>query len=261
MTVYGHNIIYGGWGDGVIHGGPGNSAISGAEAPTDAFTDSFNMYGHITEAQYLTTGVADTVLTDYVLNTAPIRTDFFHPFNPGNAAGFMPNSDPPNGNQGRGFNIGKSLYFNAEDPRRQILLFPGVVDPNVAADGLMPTTGFNPLDCEWGTGAPGTSICANAGTPGLPFFMTFNQVDPNLPIDTTWNQPAGYLPDRVTGDKAIYGDLGNDYIVAGMGRARGYSGLGFSPIPPPAPPTGAQPPQPTPPPNSTGSNRPARPPA
>src|SRR5262249_37878115 len=153
-------------------------------------------------------------------NSKPLETDFFHPFNPGNSAGFMPETDPPNGNQGRGFNIGKSLYFNAEDPRRLVLLFPGVIEPGVASDGLMPTTGFNPLDCEWGTGNPTTSICADASAPGLPFFLTSNQLDPNLPIDTTWNAPAGFLPDPVTGDKAVFGDLGNDYLVAGMGRVR-----------------------------------------
>ncbi|HKN51963.1 MAG TPA: hypothetical protein VJX66_05650, partial [Amycolatopsis sp.] len=89
----------------------------------------------------------------------------------------------------------------------------------------LPTTGFNPLDCEW-TGAIG-SACADATAAGLPFFMTFNQVDPNLPIDTTWNQPAGFQPDPVTGDKALFGDLGDDYIVSGMGRVRVYGGWGF----------------------------------
>ncbi|MBV8195588.1 MAG: hypothetical protein JOY80_08675, partial [Candidatus Dormibacteraeota bacterium] len=229
---YGHNIVYGGWGNGVIHGGPGNSAISGAEAPVLGYTDNFNLYGNETPAQYMSTATADINLVDYVLNTRPVETDFFRPFNPGNVAGFMPNSDPPNGNAGRGYNIGKSLYFNAEDPRRQIQLWgiagvAGVFDPNVASDGLMPTTGFNPLDCEWGTGSPSTANCADSTGHGLPFFLTFNQVDPNLPVDTTWNAPAGYLPDPVTGDKAIFGDLGNDYLVAGMGRVRVYGGWGF----------------------------------
>jgi hypothetical protein len=227
--VYGHNIIYGGWGNGVVHGGPGDSAISGAEAPITGYADNFNLFGkgpNATEAGYLANGATDTNPTDYVINTAAIETDFFHPYNPGNAAGFEPVSDPPNGNSGRAFNIGKSLYFNAEDPRRQTELFPGptVFDTNIAADGFTNVGGFNPLDCEW-TGAIG-SQCADSTKTGLPFFMTFNQVDPNLPIDTTWNGPAGFQPDPVTGDKAIFGDLGNDYIVAGMGRVRVYGGWG-----------------------------------
>jgi hypothetical protein len=230
-TNYGHNIIYGGWGNGVVHGGPGDSAISGAEAPTLSYADNFNMYGNTTQAQYLSTGVADTVVTDYVLNKAPIETDFFHPFNPGNAAGYMPITDPPNGNQGRGFNIGKSLYFNAEDPRREILLFPGVIDPNVTSDGLLPGVGLNPLDCEWAPGASSTPtqapVCVDATAAGLPFFLAFNPTDPNLPLDTTWFTGTGDPQMPVTGDKAIFGDLGNSYIVAGMGRARVYGGWGF----------------------------------
>ena len=78
----------------------------------------------------------------------PIETDFYRPFNPGNPAGYMPDTNPPNGNQGRGFNIGKSLYFDAEDPRRQVDLFPTVVDPTVTSDGLT-GPGFNPLLCKW----------------------------------------------------------------------------------------------------------------
>ncbi len=233
--IYGHNIIYGGWGNGVVHGGPGNSAISGAEAPTLGYADNFNMYGNETQAQYLSSGNGDTVVTDYVLNKAPIETDFFHPVNPGNADGYMPNSDPPNGNQGRGYNIGKSLYFNAEDPRRQVLLFPTVIDPTVTSDGLT-APGYNPLDCEWAAGATSTPgappACTDAtgtgsATLGLPFFLTFNPTDPNLPLDTSWYPGTGDPQMPVTGDKALFGDLGNDYIVGGMGRVRVYGGWGF----------------------------------
>src|SRR5258708_16185718 len=175
------------------------------------------------------TQIAATALTAYALTKSRVETDFSHPFNRGNAAGFMPNSDPPHGNAGRGFNIGKSLYFNAEDVRRQIQLFPTVIDPTVVADGLTPA-GMNPLDCEW-TGAIG-SACADSTKAGLPFFMTFNQVDANLLIDAVWNKPAGFLPDPVTGDKSLFGDLGNDYIVAAMGRVRVYCGWGSEPYSP-----------------------------
>ena len=48
-------------------------------------------------------------------------------------------------------------------------------DPNVASDGLMPTTGFNPLVCEW-TGAIG-STCADSTAAGLPYY---DAVDPDL---------------------------------------------------------------------------------
>ncbi len=217
-TVYGHNIIYGGWGNGVIQAGPGDSALSGAEAPTLSYADNFDMYGGKTptldrqnQATYMSTGVASENVLDYVLNTVPIETDFFHPVNPGNAAGYMPYSDPPNGNQGRGYNIGKSLYFNAEDPRRQILLFPTVVDPTASTvDGLTPTTGYNSLDCEWAAGMlslPGqTPACTDAlnGATGLPFFMNFNPTDPNLPLDQIWSPNTGVS--RGAGDRR-QGDL------------------------------------------------------
>src|SRR5260370_1790407 len=62
--------------------------------------------------------------------------------------------------------------------------------------------------------------------------MTFNKVAASLPIDAVWNKPAGFLPDPVTGDKSLFGDLGNDYIVAGMGRVRVYGGWGFPLIEP-----------------------------
>ena len=217
---YGHNIIYGGWGNGVVHGGPGQSAISGAEAPILGYADNFNMYGNTTAAAYMATGVADTVLTDYVINKAPIETDFYRPFNPGNPVGYMPNTDPPNGNQGRGFNIGKSLYFDAEDPRRQVDLFPTVVDPTVTGDGLT-AAGFNPLLCKWT--APQTPTSQGC----LPFFLTFDPTDPAMPLDQTWYPGTGDPQMPVTGDKALFGDLGNDYIVAGMGRVRVYGGWGF----------------------------------
>src|SRR5260370_5468230 len=57
--------------------------------------------------------------------------------------------------------------------------------------------------------------------------MTFNKVAASLPTDAVWSKPAGFLPDPVTGDKSLFGDLGNDYIVAGMGRVRVYGGWGF----------------------------------
>ncbi len=216
---YGHNIIYGGWGSGVVHGGPGQSAISGAEAPIVGYADNFNLYGNETQAQYLSTGVADTVLTDYVLNKAPIETDYYHPFNPGNPAGYMPETNPPNGNEGRGYNIGKSLYFDAEDPRRQVDLFPSVIDPTVTSDGLT-AAGYNPLLCKW------TAPQTPQGAGCLPFFLTFDPTDPALPLDTTWYPGTGDPQMPTTGDKALFGDLGEDYIVAGMGRDRVYGGFG-----------------------------------
>ncbi|HET7466406.1 MAG TPA: hypothetical protein VFL29_07050 [Candidatus Dormibacteraeota bacterium] len=209
---FGHNIIYGGWGNGVVHGGPGNSAVSGAEAPVLGFTDNFSLWGSGSPTSPDTLGL----VADFVLNKAPIETDFYHPFNPGNPAGWMPPVDPPNGNQGRGFNIGKSLYFDPENPRRQVNLYwdgTNVVNPTPSDS--------NPL------------VCGPAGPSCLPFFLTFDPTDPAMPLDNTWApnntscSSGQCLVEPVTGDKALFGDLGNDYIVGGMGRVRVYGGWGY----------------------------------
>jgi len=57
--------------------------------------------------------------------------------------------------------------------------------------------------------------------------MTFDPTALNMPLDTSWNPGTGDPQMPVTGDKAIFGDLGNDYIVAGMGRVRVFGGWGF----------------------------------
>ena len=96
--LYGHNIIYGGWGNGVIHAGPGDSAIYGAEAPALSYVDNFDMQGNQT-------------------NTAAIESDFYHPVNPGTPAGFTPLTAIVHGNAARTGDLGKSSYFDGTDPR------------------------------------------------------------------------------------------------------------------------------------------------
>jgi hypothetical protein len=195
---YGHNIIYGGWGGGVIHGGPGQSAISGAAAPVLGYADNFDMNG-------------------IAVNAAALRTDFYHPSNPGNAMGWFPLADNGNGNAARALMAGKASYFDPEDPRRQIWLNPTVS----VANGI-----FNPLDCKWTTGQnPSAAGC-------LPWFLTFDPTDPAMSLDNRWfpgtacSNGLTCAPEPVTGDKAIFGDLGNSWIVAGMGRVRVYGGWG-----------------------------------
>jgi len=188
---FGHNVIYGGWGGGVIHGGPGQSALSGTEAPGStsksgvietAFTDNYNLNGD-------------------QLNAAPIETDWYHPFNPGNPMGWVPLNANLHGNAARASQIGKATYFNTEDPRRKVMLNAG---------------GTN---CVWAAGADWTTCAFN-------WFLNFDPTDPALELDTRWYFNTGHPQEPVTGDKAIFGDLGNDWIVAGMGRVRVYGGWG-----------------------------------
>jgi Ca2+-binding RTX toxin-like protein/outer membrane protein OmpA-like peptidoglycan-associated protein len=65
------DIIYGGWGHDAIHGGAGDDAVSGAEAMQVSYTNNYDMNG-------------------VKLNGAAIRSDYLHPFNPGNVLGYNP---------------------------------------------------------------------------------------------------------------------------------------------------------------------------
>jgi hypothetical protein len=180
---FGHNIIYGGWGDGAIHGGPGQSALSGAEAPVVSYLDNFDMNGD-------------------KLNSVAIRSDWYRPFNPGNPMGWHPLGETANGNAARTDVIGKASYFDPNDPRREILL---------NADGTL---------CKWAAGTtPESAGC-------LPWFLNFDPTDPGMPLDTKWSAGTGLPQNRVTGDKTIFADLGNSWIVAGMCRCRIYGGWG-----------------------------------
>jgi hypothetical protein len=122
------------------------------------------------------------------LNTSVIETDWYHPFNPGNPMGFNTTSS-------------QLSYFDPNDPRREIML---------NADGSL---------CKW------TAPATGAGCP-YNWFLNFNPNDPGLPLDNRWYQGTGHPQEPVTGDKAIFGDLGNDWLVAGMGRVRVYGGWG-----------------------------------
>ena len=73
MPLDANDIIYGGLGNDSIHGGAGDDAISGAEAPVSGYTDAYAINAAQTGAK---------------LNTAPIESDYSHPYNPGNPLGY-----------------------------------------------------------------------------------------------------------------------------------------------------------------------------
>jgi len=119
-TKYENDIIYGGWGTDSIHGGPGSDAISGAEAPVVAYTNNYDMNG-----------------VQLNLN-GPLRSDWYHPYNPGNVLGFNPataqfalwNGTPPRVN-----------------PRTKVML-----DPNTGA--LCTDTQVSAGGCDTGDKCP-----------------------------------------------------------------------------------------------------------
>jgi hypothetical protein len=188
QPLFGHNIIYGGWGGGVIHGGPGQSAISGAEAPELGFTNNYNLNGDQLNS------------AAFGFSATPFETDWYHPFNPGNPMGWVPQTATLHGNANRATLQGKAAYFNTEDVRRKTMLN---------------TDGTN---CMWTTG-DWTQCAYN-------WFLNFDPAEAGLPLDTKWYPGTGLPQNPVTGDKAIFGDLGNSWIVAGMCRCRVYGGWG-----------------------------------
>src|SRR3954471_13242206 len=92
-----NDVIYGGLGNDSIHGGAGDDAISGAEAPSIAYTNNYDQNG--------------------VLLRADLRSDFFHPLNPGNVLGYNPNASSATGTM--------FALYAPNEPLRETLLTPG----------------------------------------------------------------------------------------------------------------------------------------
>jgi Ca2+-binding RTX toxin-like protein len=170
------DIIFGGLGNDWIHGGSGDDAISGAEALPLSYTQ-------IQDANLNVTGIAET--------------DFYHPFNPGDALRFNaidPNSKHP-AIAGR---TGEFALYDENDPFRQVLLNP---------DGTLNKTGT-----------------------GLQFFLNFNQNEgvfvPAGVSQQNGNQTVSYGSAHNDGNDVLFGDNGNDWIVGGTGRDHMYGGWG-----------------------------------
>lgn len=196
---YGHNVIYGGWGSDSIHGGPGDSAISGAEAPTYAFTDNFS--NTCTFSATAPTGERCTPTDVHQLNKAAIRSDWYHPYNPGNVLGWT----TPTTHHGPNPPDGKFKMFTGTDPRRKVML---------TSTGAL---------CKWGTGYAAPTR-TKAGC--LPWIMDYTPADLAVePVNTTWANGT-YGPTPWSGTDVIFGDLGNDWIMGGQGRTQVFGGFG-----------------------------------
>ena len=136
--LYANDIVYGGLGHDAIHAGAGDDAISGAEAPVVSYTNNYDK----------TTGAK--------LNGAPLRTDFHHPFNPGNVLGYVPATT-------------KLAQYDALDARRRVQLDPvtGTLWKGAPAGGLTWLLDFEslegPIDTQW---VVGQSTYAGVATDG-----------------------------------------------------------------------------------------------
>src|SRR5262249_21452653 len=156
------------------HGGSGDDAISGAEALPLSYTQ-------VQDAGLNVTGIA--------------KTDYFHPFNPGDALRFNP-IDPNARHPNIAGRTGEFALYDENDPLRQILL---------NLDGTL-----------------------NKTSTGVQFFLNFNQNEGVFVPGgiTSGNQSVTYGPAHNDGNDRIFGDNGNDWIVGGTGNDHMYGGWG-----------------------------------
>jgi hypothetical protein len=128
-----------------------------------------------------------------------VQTDFFHPFNPGDVLHFGADSNTWKvTHKGRG---GEFLLYDEYDPRRAIL--------------------FNADGSVWKTGAAPTAY---------QYFLNFDATDGRVTalgcVQPT-NQGCALMASVNTdGDDAIFGDLGNDWMVGGTGKDTIWAGWG-----------------------------------
>ena len=174
VPLYANDIIYGGLGNDSIHGGPGDDAMSGAEAPVQSYANNYDANG-------------------VQLNTAPIETDFYHPFNPGNALGYNPT-------------LTYQAQYDPNNPLRKILL----TSTGALYEGTINTS----------------TEAASENVAGVYYdwFLNFDANDG--PLDDQWYVGSGYPAVPTDGNDRIFGDLGNDWLVGGTGRDTLWGGMG-----------------------------------
>jgi Ca2+-binding RTX toxin-like protein len=164
-----NDVIYGGLGDDSIHGGPGDDAISGAEAPVQSYTNNYDSNGVLVPGQ------------------ADMRSDWYHPFNPGNVLGYDPVTTDARYSM-------FALYDN-NNPLREILLTPG---SGALYGGAIDPTQQNTANYhEW--------------------ILDFDYAEG--PVDTQWIVgQTTYAGVPTDGNDMLFGDLQNDWVVGGSGR-------------------------------------------
>jgi Ca2+-binding RTX toxin-like protein len=201
-AVNANDIIYGGLGNDSLHGGAGEDAISGAEAPTVSYVTNYDQVG-------VKIGVA-------------IRSDYAHPFNPGNVLGYNPTTT-------------MFALYDANDPLRKILL---------NADGTLSKTGSGlewalnfddtegPVDTHWIVGS------AYAGVPTDGDDVIFGDLGHDWMVGGTgrdtiwagWGDDLANLDDKLstfTGpdtnpswEDLVYGGAGRDVMIGNTGGDR-----------------------------------------
>ncbi len=152
------DIIYGGLGNDTIHGGPGDDAISGAEALSYSFLQTEDANGNLT-------GIHES--------------DWYHPYNPGDALRFNP-IDPNTKHPKIAGRTGDFALYDEFDPRRKILL---------NADGTANKTGT-----------------------GLPWFLNFNTGESSGSDNLFGDLGNNWIVGGTTGTNHLYGGFGDDVL-------------------------------------------------
>ena len=174
VPKFANDIIYGGTGNDSIHGGAGDDAMSGAEAPVQSYANNHDATGKLVAAD--------------------IRTDWYHPYNPGNALGYSPT-------------LTYQAQYDPNDPLRKILLTPGT---GALYKGAIDTST--------------EASSENKAGVYLDWFLNFDATDG--PLDTQWAAGTAYPNVPTDGNDRLFGDLGNDWVVGGTGRDTLWGGLG-----------------------------------
>jgi hypothetical protein len=159
--LFANDIIYGGLGNDWMHGGAGDDAVSGAEAPVESYAFNYDQNG----AQV----------------GALLRSDYSHPFNPGNVLGYSPAKTyqaqyNPNNPLGRITVGGKNWLLNSEVADGVTETFwtngtPYLTDGNdhvfgdLGNDWLVGGTGRDALWGGWGNDMLGADDNLNTTTP------------------------------------------------------------------------------------------------
>jgi hypothetical protein len=170
----------------VIHGGAGDDAIAGGESIWNAYTQ---VYDDVT-------GMLVDVDGDGVADA--VRSDWTRPFNPGNLLHFGQDTDAWHDQGPIVQRLGEFALYDEYDPRRTILL-----DPDATVD--------------------------KSGTGLLWFLNLYSDEGPTL-NGCVRHAPNGdcleFAHRHSDGGDALFGDLGNDWIVGGTGRDQMFGGWG-----------------------------------
>ncbi|HEX4527586.1 MAG TPA: hypothetical protein VH108_12695 [Gaiellaceae bacterium] len=199
-----NDVIYGGLGNDSIHGGAGDDAISGAEALAVSYTNNYNQDG--------------------TLQAAFLKSDFNHPYNPGNVLGYSPTKtyqaqyDPNDPlrevkltatgalwKSGTGFDW--LLNFNATDG--PLDAFWAAPNARVATDG--DDIIFGDLGNDWAVG--GTGRDTMWGGWGNDYLNADDVLTSNGGLNTANDTNASY-------EDFAYGGAGLDVLIGSTGGDR-----------------------------------------